>query len=306
MQNKTKLTILIGSGLMVALLAGALVFTFTSKARAQGEATEKMFAGIRVGHGGPGFPGDGGDGQQALADALGISLEELQAAQQEASDAAIQQALEQGLITQEQADAMLLRGHGFRGTRSFGKDSTIDYDALLVGALGISVEELDSARQEVQAAQLAQAVADGTLTQEQADLIVARQALKEYLDPDALYAQALGISADQLQSYRDEGLTLTQILEKAGKTATEVRDAMQSAYQAAVAQAVSDGVITQAQADQIQAGGFKGGPGGFDCPPGPGGFERPRGGEPGEFGAPPDAPNPNQNNQTPPGTGNDL
>jgi hypothetical protein len=46
----------------------------------------------------------GGCSSQYLADALGISLEGLEATYQEANQAAVAQALEEGLITQEQAD----------------------------------------------------------------------------------------------------------------------------------------------------------------------------------------------------------
>jgi len=303
-KSTNKITLLIVSGLLVASLAGAWALNYTSRARAQEAAAEMPFD-IRMEHGGPGFPGEPGESQEALANALGISVETLQAAQQEASDAAIQQALDEGLITQEQADAMILGGGGFRfgrgfgGRAEFGPDSSIDRDALLAEALGISVDDLNAARQQAQSDLLAQAVADGKLTQEQADLILARQALQSYLDPEVLFAEALGVSADQLQTYRDEGLTLSQILEKVNKTAAEVRDAQQAAYQAAVQEAVSNGVITQAQADQILAGGSRGLPGlgGFGKPFG--GFDRPQG-KPGDFGAPPGAPGANPQDTTPP------
>jgi len=327
MHNRTKkITLLIVSGLLVASLAGAWALNYTSQARAQEPVNREMSFDISLEHGGPGFPGEPGASQEALANALGISVETLQAAQQKASDAAIQQALDQGLITQAQADAMILGGGGFR----FGlelkrrggseQDVSIDSDALLADALGISVDELAAARQQAQADLLAQAVADGKLTQGQADLILARQALQKYLDPEALFAEALGISADQLQSYRDEGLTLSQILEKAGMTATEVRDAQRAAYQAAVQKAVNDGVISQEQADEILAGGFRGfgGMGGFGrlhefggwlggFGEQFGGFNKPFGGRPGNFGAPPGAPETNPNSTTPPTTpGSDI
>ena len=54
---------------------------------------------------------------------------------------------------------------------------------------------------------------------------------------------------------------------------TKFQTSMKSAYQAAVQQAVSDGVITQAQADQIlkdNPNGFQGGPGGMGGRGGPG------------------------------------
>ncbi len=261
---------LLSGTIILAVAAGVVAFSFTSNASAKAAAVLHTNIGVMNFRGGPGFPSGKSAEEEALANALGISVEELQSAQQEASDAAIQQAVEKGLITQDQADAMILRGYrfsfgdGFEGHGVFGPDSGINYDELLANALGISVDKLEAARQQAESDLLAQAVANGTLTQEQADMIKARQALQSYLDPNALFAQALGISTAQLQTYRDQGMTLSQILAQVGKTAVEVRDAEQAAYQAAVAKAVSDGVITQAQADQILAGGFRGA-GGFGC-----------------------------------------
>jgi polyhydroxyalkanoate synthesis regulator phasin len=66
--------------------------------------------------------------QEALAGALDITVEELEAAQQEARIVVIEQAVEEGIISQEQADQILshpgagLPGHGrARGPRGFGQ-----------------------------------------------------------------------------------------------------------------------------------------------------------------------------------------
>jgi hypothetical protein len=175
---------------------------------------------------GGGF-GMGGPANEELAAALGISVDELTAAQQEASEAAIQQAGDAGLITQQQAEQMrsVSRfGMGMHfGSRMLGS-STIDFQALLADALGISVDELTAAQETAHQAHLAQAVAAGTITQEQADLMQARQRLHQN---------------ENFQS------------------------SMQSAHQAAIAQAVADGTITQEQADQMLSNGFGMGRGGF-------------------------------------------
>ena len=121
------------------------------------------------------------DRSQYLADALGITVDELNAARDVARDAALDQAVAEGLLTQEQADAIRNgegRGLGIRPPR--GQESSIDMDALLADALGITVDELDVAEQAAREAGLAQAVADGVITQEQADLMAARGALKEF------------------------------------------------------------------------------------------------------------------------------
>ena len=65
-------------------------------------------------------PGFGGSDLQALlAEELGISVEELESAQQAAFAAAVAIAVEDGTITQEQAD-QILEGDGFLG-RGFGR-----------------------------------------------------------------------------------------------------------------------------------------------------------------------------------------
>jgi hypothetical protein len=209
----------------------------------------------------------GGFSDQELADALGVSLETLQAAYTTADAAALKQAVDQGLITQDQADQFAAREKRFGGMRMFG--GTIDYNALLADALGISTDKLQAAYTQAFTTHINSLVAAGTITQEQADLALGRNAL---------------FNNSAFQS------------------------AMKSAFEAAVNAAVQAGVITQSQADQIlsnQSGvgpkGF-GGFGGFD------GFEgrgRHRGpGFPGGNWMPG-----NQNNSTPPTTapsGGDL
>jgi hypothetical protein len=169
-----------------------------------------------------------------LANALGITQEELTAALTKAREAGIQQAVKDGLITQEQADAMLNKtGADKRGARVDLKGANLDQDKLLADALGISVEKLQAAQETAAKARLAQAVTDGRITQEQADQITAERALQKYIS--------------------DKGF-----------------------FKSAVESAVKDGVITQAQADtflsQNPQGLFHGfgGRGGMGGPGGPG------------------------------------
>ncbi len=182
--------------------------------------------GLWGGHGRPGF-GAKGDNQEALAAALGITVEELEAAQTVVRTAQIEQAVADGLLTQEQADQLAQGGGGFhlRGGLMAG-----DQGEALAAALGITVEELQAAQAQVRADEVAAMVAAGAITQEQADLMLARQAVQNYVDQDAL------------------------------------QTAVQLVYETAVAEALAAGVITQAQADAILSnlsegvGGF-GGPG---------------------------------------------
>jgi hypothetical protein len=144
-----------------------------------------------------------------LAEALGISEEDLQAAYLKAADAALDQAVEKGLLTQTQADNMKQRlesasagGQGLpfagRGVE-FLRGSDIDGEALLADALGISVDDLQAAYAKAEASALAQAVTDGRLTQDQADLLTARRAFQEYVR-----AQQKSY-ADEVQAALDAG-----------------------------------------------------------------------------------------------------
>jgi formaldehyde-activating enzyme involved in methanogenesis len=217
-------------------------------------------------HGGWGRGGPNGiDYQQLLADALGITVEELQAAYEAARAAAIEQAVEEGLITREQADQMLVwggighRGFGFSGFRGFhgGPEGVpgaqIDEQALLAEALGITVEELQTAREKANEAAIAQAIEEGIITQEQADQMLARKDLMSYLDRDALLAKALGMTAEELQAAYGEGKSLPDLMAEQELDAATVRENLQAAYAEAIAQAVEDGVITQEQADEMHA-----------------------------------------------------
>lgn len=219
MKPKSLITVLLLSALAVAVAFGAVIY---SSARASAPTTDQVSAvadqSIYADKHGRG----GGYRIEDLANALGISVDELTAAMQKAKDAVLAQAVEKGLITQIQVDRLKDKGMGLpldmrRGlllTTADLLENGIDYEAELAKALGISVEKLQEAYAQAFNTHLDQAVADGKLTQEQADLLKGQHAL-----------------------YADKNF----------------QAAMQSAYQAAVLQAVKDGIITQAQADLILA-----------------------------------------------------
>lgn len=129
------------------------------------------------------------DHSALLADALGVTTDELQAAYKEAASAALDQAVKDELLTQTQADTLRERmdaaGDTDFGRFGFGRmghlgNSSIDFDALLADALGIKVDALQAAEVKAEQAALDQAVTDGTLTQEQADLETAVRAFRTY------------------------------------------------------------------------------------------------------------------------------
>jgi polyhydroxyalkanoate synthesis regulator phasin len=198
-------------------------------------------------------------GPSYLAEALGISVEELQAAHQSAWEKGLQQLVDTGEITQAQAERLAERGFSPKIGSWLAPDADLDYDALLAAELGISVAELNAAREKAQELNLQAAIESGQITTEQADLIQARQAIMPYLNRETLTANALGISVAELQAAREEGLTLPEVLAAQGLDGIAFQKAMLDAYQAAIQQAVQDGVITQTQAEVFLNQGLIGG-----------------------------------------------
>lgn len=148
-----------------------------------------------------------------------------------------------------QADGLSLRGlhHGFMSSGSSA------HDEYLAEALGITLEQLQAARRTAMAAYLADAVTAGDITPEQADLALAKYALRDVIDQKALLAEALGMTTEELEAALDGGQSLSDLMTAAGMDADTLQTNLQAAYEAAVARAVADGVITQAQADAVLA-----------------------------------------------------
>ncbi|MFZ4847752.1 MAG: hypothetical protein ACOYL7_01310 [Caldilinea sp.] len=138
--------------LLAGALIGALVFTAATlfpqssfaQADREAEPTEPWGRGERM-FGMRGGGGMQGDHAEFLAEALGISVEALQAAQQKAHEAMLAQAVEEGALTQEKADLLLAR-------HAFMRYAANENAQNLEEALGAAVEA-------------------GALTQEQADLL---------------------------------------------------------------------------------------------------------------------------------------
>lgn len=242
--------LLIGGTAALALTAGA--FWAVDQASAA-DATATWRAGITqqvmefAGHGGRGGPDGGhgmggldmhgegaflGDQEQYLADALGITVEELQSAHETARNAMLDQAVADGTLTQEQADQIKAGEHvrvpGLKMRGGPGMDESVDQDAFLADALGITVDQLDAARTTARDAAIAAALADGTITQEQVDRMNAQQALHDYIRTTYADARPTAAMEDLIQ------------------------------------EAVTAGALTQDQADLLLSGpGFMG-PGGHD------------------------------------------
>lgn len=252
--------ILIGlSGLVIAALAGGmLLFANTGSASA---SSAVRIAGLRSLQA---LADDsdlgrlrGGDQRDAyLAEALGISEEALQTARENAFKAAVQQALDAGLITQSQAERLLDAPRFPRiglGALLVGPDSGIDMNVLLAAELKISVEELQAAREKAVDLGWEQAIADGKLSEEQVELIKARRALQGEFNFHALALEALGLTQEKIDTYRQERMDRDAILKDLGMTAEEAKAAVRDVFEVAINEAVDAGTITQAQADLLLA-----------------------------------------------------
>lgn len=147
---------------------------------------------------------------------------------------------------------------GFRGLGTWGGPERhaggSDMQTYLAEALGITVDQLADAQQRAYEAAMADAVAAGELTQEQADQMLAAQALNRAVDRQAILATALGMTTEELEAAFAEGQTIRDLMDKKGLDAETFMANAGAAYEAAVQQAVTDGVITQAQADEILSG----------------------------------------------------
>ena len=139
---------------------------------------------------------------------------------------------------------------------------------------GVDMETVKAAMKAEATRQVNQAVADGTITQAQADRILRRiengrgpghgpgcggrhgdrQGGPEFMDQDAMkavVAQTLGLSVADLDAAKEAGKHLPQLAEEQGVDMETVKAAMKAEATRQVNQAVADGTITQAQADRI-------------------------------------------------------
>lgn len=145
------------------------------------------------------------------------------------------------------------QGLSLRGLHHGVMSSGSAHDAYLAEALGLTVEELQAARRQATAAYLADAVTAGDITQEQADLMLAKVALNGIIDRHALLAEGLGMTVEALTAALEGGQSLSDLMAAAGIDADTLQTNIQAAHEAAIARAVADGVITQAQADAVLA-----------------------------------------------------
>jgi ribosomal protein S20 len=216
MKTKKTIILLVVGALAVTAAVGAIAYQSVLAATPTAASTSTTSSPSQAGPGWVGGKGmDGGYTKQQLADALGITVDALNTAYQNAYSAALKDAVSKGLITQAQADQLTSNGNAFPfGDRwdNWLTQNGIDFNTYLANSLGISVETLKAGFKTTYSTNIDQMVTAGNLTQTQADLMKGEYAL-----------------------YND----------------TTFQSSMQSAFTSAVNAAVSSGVITQAQADQI-------------------------------------------------------
>lgn len=112
----------------------------------------------------------------ALAEALGVTAEELEAAKRQVALDRIDAAVDSGELSEERADALreaVESGEG-RGHRGFGfgwHDDEGDEGEAFAEALGVTVEELEAAMREVALDKIGTAVESGRLSEERAEML---------------------------------------------------------------------------------------------------------------------------------------
>ncbi len=265
LKNKRIFTVLASAALALVMGAAAL---FTPSATVQAQT---------LAHGGPGGRGMGMMGFREsdtyLAQALNITSDELTAAKDAAWTQIVDQALADGLITEAQATSLKENSYDFHG-RGHGlagwliNEANVDFESALAAELNITADQLSAARETARELQVQAAVDAGEITADEASTMLAHMALRTYIDRETMLANALGITVDDLQTARQNGTSLSDLLTASGKSEADVTAALKIAVETAVAQAVADGKITQAQADAFLADSnayspdsFYGGPG---------------------------------------------
>jgi hypothetical protein len=192
-------------------------------------------------------------------------------------------------------------GTALAASSGTGTGPTAFFDAV-AKHLGISSDKLQEATKAAATEQVDSALAAGDITQAQADEMKARIAASEgfglrgfgmgpggpgprsggHLDDAATY---LGLTEASLRTQLAGGKTLAEVAEAQGKTVAGLKVALLASEKEELAQAVADGRLTQAQADEILANadsrfdamidgtlpahgpGGRGGFGGFGPPP---------------------------------------
>lgn len=142
----------------------------------------------------------------------------------------------------------------------------------IIEELGLEMSAVREAAQEATIAAVEQAAADGTITAEQAENFLNRIAIQQISHDinEQATLQALGITAAELQAYKDDGLRMNEIIAELGLDAETVRANVETAREELVQQALDDGTLTAEQIEQLMFGRGGRGHGGPQGRRGPG------------------------------------
>ena len=179
--------------------------------------------------------------QQAMADAFGMTVEEMDTAHAE------------GKTLWEIAEEQDVDLADVRDTMRVPFEQTLD-QAVADGTL--TQEQADTIRQHM---------ADGHSPGEgrggfprfpgkhgDHPFLDSEQAEAHHEQMQQAMAEALGMTVEELEVARTEGQTLWEIAEEQGVDLAEARESLQAAGQELLDQAVADGTLTQEQADNIR------------------------------------------------------
>ena len=155
-----------------------------------------------------------------------MSPEEMQAAMQQVFTLAVENALADGVITQEQADQMLARAQR-QGARLPGMTPPNPRTDPRSRAAEAYKQAFEAGKR------------------------IGRQEaiLRPYVE--AAIADYLNVSVEELQQMREDGLTWQSYAEEQGLSDEEIRDLRVELFTTAINNAVADGTITQEQADRM-------------------------------------------------------
>lgn len=141
----------------------------------------------------------------------------------------------------------------------------------IAAELGYEDDEFTTLAQEVRESVLSAAVAEGIITEEQAEGLTDPKSLRKFVlrrrivngdGPlhDYVYsalANQLGMRVEELEAALDDGKTLVEIAEEQGID-TSLREILQNARQEAREQAIEDGVIDEGEHPLREFGRFSG------------------------------------------------
>lgn len=127
----------------------------------------------------------------------------------------------------------------------------------MADALGITVEQYRAAQMEAAKAALQQALNQGRITEQQyQDRLAWLQVKYNYLQPEQLIAQALGIQVEDVYTACETGQTLQDLLSQHGLDILTFRQKLEDAATQQVLKALQDGVVTQEQLARVASWGM--------------------------------------------------